>query len=74
MRESLVLGNLTQDEIEELNIATEAMRRNRLQRPATIGDVDSYLQFLDDRQELFGHSAKIVSRPPLVINESAILS
>lgn len=74
MTESLALGNLTEAEIEELNSATEAMRRNRLQQPATAGDVDSYLQFLDDRRELFGQSAKLVARPPLVINESAILS
>ena len=73
MTESLALGDLTEAEIEELNRATEAMRRNRLQRPAIAGDVDSYLQFLEDRQELFGYSARKVTHPPLVINESSIL-
>ncbi len=73
MTKSLVLGDLTEAEIEDLNRATEAMRRNRLQRPARMGDVDSYLQFLEDRRELFGYSAKIVAHPLLVINESSIL-
>ncbi len=73
MAESLALGNLAQAEIEELNSATEAMRRNRLQRHAIVGDVDGYLQFLDDREEFFGYYSNIVTHPPLVINASSIL-
>ncbi len=73
MTKSLVLGDLTQAEAEELNKATEAMRRNRLQRPAVTGDVDGYLQFLDDRRELFGHSNKIAKKILLVIDRSSIL-
>lgn len=73
MTKYLALGDLTQAEAEELNRATEAMRQNRMLLPAGTGGVDSYLQFLDDRGELFGPSAGKVKKIPLVIDESSIL-
>ncbi|OIO31135.1 MAG: hypothetical protein AUJ60_01995 [Nitrospirae bacterium CG1_02_44_142] len=58
MRKSLVLGDITDSELEEFNTATETMRRNRL-RFASTEDVDSYFQFLEDRQALFNTSQTI---------------
>lgn len=64
MKESLVIGNLTEAELKEFNSATETMRQNRL-RFARAEDVDSYLQFLEDRQALFNTSQRIHRKCPV---------
>lgn len=72
MKKSSVLNdNLSPSEVEEFNRATEAMRRNRLQRFGTAGDIDGYLQFLEERQELFSTAPK--KKKILIIEKSNIL-
>ncbi len=73
MISSFIFGDLTQEELNELKQAAEAMRRARLQQADGRGDVDGYLQFLDDRQELFGCSSKIARKNPLIIERSFVL-
>ena len=54
MKKYSILGDVSApSDIEELSRTTEAMRRNRLKRYGTPGDVDGYLQFLDERQQIF---------------------
>jgi len=58
MRRSLILNSCasTTSDIEELAKATEDMRKNRVKRLAIAGDVNGYLQFLDEQQQLFPDS------------------
>ncbi|MBI4689878.1 MAG: hypothetical protein HY754_06390 [Nitrospirae bacterium] len=70
MRKSVVLGDITEDELEEFNTATETMRRNR-PRLTGVEAVDTYLQFLEDRQSLFNISKRIHRKCP--IEKSRIL-
>ena len=72
MRKSSVLNDdLSPSEMEEFNRAMEAMRRNRLQLFGAAGDIDGYLQFLEERQELFGTHPKTIKK--LIIENSCIL-
>lgn len=72
MKKSSVLNDeISPSEVEELNRASDEMRRNRLQRFGIVGDVDGYLQFLEERQELFGAPPKTVKR--LFIEKSSML-
>ena len=64
MRKSVVLGDITESELEEFNSATETMRRMRC-RFASAEAVDSYLQFLEDRQALFNTSQKTHRKCPV---------
>ena len=64
MRKSLVLGDITDSELEEFNTATETMRRNRRSSAGT-EDVDSYLQFLEGRQALFNTPQRIHRKCPI---------
>lgn len=64
MRKSLVLGDITDAELAEFNTATEKMRRNKL-RLHVAEDVDSYLQFLEERQALFNTSQRINRKCPI---------
>ena len=70
-KSSVLSDDLSPSEKEEFNRATEAMRQNSLQRFGTAGDIDGYLQFLEERQELFGSSTKTVKK--LIIEKSRIL-
>jgi hypothetical protein len=70
-RSSVLNDELSPSEIEEFNRATDAMRRNRLERFSEVGDIDGYLQFLEERQELFGPQPKTFKR--LFIDKSNIL-
>jgi len=69
MRKSVVLGDITEAELEKFKTATETMRRNR-RRSAGTEDIESYLQFLGDRQALFNTPIKIRKCP---IEKSRIL-
>ncbi|MBU4491036.1 MAG: hypothetical protein KKD69_01055 [Euryarchaeota archaeon] len=68
---SVLNGKLTPSEVKELNRAAKAMRLNRLLRFGVVGDVDGYLQFLTERQALFGTSHRILKK--LSIEKSHIL-
>jgi len=69
MRKSVVLGDVTEAELEKFNAATETMRL-KSRRSAGAVDVDSYLQFLEDRHALFNIPIKIRKCP---IEKSNIL-
>lgn len=64
MRKSLVLGDITEAELAAFNTATETMRRNKRHLPSA-EDVDSYLQFLEERQALFNTSQRINRKCPI---------
>lgn len=64
MRKSLVLGDITEAELDEFNSATETMRLNSLHFAST-EDVDGYLQFLEERQALFNTSQRIHRKCPI---------
>lgn len=57
MRKSSVLNDMLPSEIEEFNKVTEAMRKNRIKRHGVKGDVDGYLDFLDESQDFFSRPA-----------------
>ncbi len=64
MRKSVVLGDITEAELEELNNATETMRR-KSRGSARAGDIEGYLQFLEDRQALFNTSQRTHRKCPI---------
>lgn len=71
MKKSSILNSSSSpSDVDELNRATEAMKRNRIERCGMKGDVDGYLQFLEDRRELFGD---IVAKRRPVVENSVIL-
>lgn len=45
-------------DVDSLNKVTEEMKKNRIKRYGIRGDVDGYLQFLDNREALFKNSPK----------------
>jgi len=69
MRKSVVLGDVTEAELEKFNAATETMRQ-KSRRSAGAADIESYLQFLEDRQALFNTPIKIRKCP---VEKSSIL-
>jgi hypothetical protein len=64
MRKSVVLGDITEAELEKFNTATETIRRNRPHLTSAEA-VDTYLQFLEDRQSLFNISKRIHRKCPI---------
>ena len=59
MKRYSVLDNVSSgSDVDSLNKVTEEMKKNRIKRYGLRGDVDGYLQFLDDREALFKNSQK----------------
>ena len=64
MRKSVILGDVTDAEMAGFNEATENMRR-KSRGSAKAGDIEEYLQFLEDRQALFNISQRIHRKCPI---------
>ena len=71
MKRYSVLDNVSSDsDVDSLNKVTEEMKKNRIKRYGISGDVDGYLQFLEDRESLFKNSPK--KRMPITGNSTIL--
>lgn len=71
MKKYSVLDNVSSgSDVDSLNKVMEEMKKNRIKRHSVRGDVDGYLQFLEDRESLFKNSPK--KRMPITGNSTIL--